>query len=110
MQTNDGMNNRRALITTDMVEVAVGTDDTAPTPADVALGAEVDRELIESLNNGTTGVCRVRTRFLAALAATIVEAGMFDTGADLTDHIVFAPVVKPAGVELLLDITYTISD
>jgi hypothetical protein len=109
MQTNLGRNARRALISAAITDVAVGTDDTAPSAADIALGAQVDTEPIESIINGATGVFTVRTRYGVLLNDTLEETGVFDATPALMDRIVHSPIVKPAGVELLIDIRYEVS-
>jgi len=111
MQTNLGLNKRRQLISDDITHVAVGSGDTAASVTDTALETEEDREAIEAITYGGTGVATVRTRFDNVLEADLTEVGAFDDLAgDMMDRIVHAVVDKNAGVELLVDITYEVSE
>ena len=109
VQTTLGLNARRDMIAADITDMAIGDDDTVALITDVALGNQLDTQNIESVTNGATGIVTVRTRFPVGSAGTMVEVGSFEVGGDLQDHIIFAPVVKGAGVELLVDLTYTVS-
>jgi len=111
MQTNVGLNARRDLIGAAITHIAVGDDDTAPSVVDPTLGNEVDRQALESVIDGATGVVTVRARFGNALVGALVEVGSFDAGVggNMFDRVVHAVVNKVVGVEMLVDITYTVS-
>jgi len=106
-----GQDERKILMEAGITHVGVGTDDTAAAPIDMALGVEVDRQAKEATIFGAPGIITVRTRFLNALVAVLKEVGSFDAGVagNMSDRIVHAAVNKVAGVEMLVDIEYTVS-
>ena len=109
MQTNTGRDARVDALTTAITHIALGDDTTAPTGADAALGNELNREAVSTVVTGATGVATVRARFGVLVADTFLETGAFaNAGADLHDRVVHAAVVKPAGVELVVDIRYEV--
>lgn len=109
MLTNGGKNDIKNVIGSSIIQVAVGSGTTAPSATDTTLDTQEDIENIEALIDGATGIITVRTRFGVALAATLTEIGMFDVTPTLQDRNVFAPMVKPPGVEALFDIQIEVS-
>ena len=110
MQTNIGRVKRVALIVDKITHIAMGDDDTPPTGADTALGNELTRTTVSSKFVGGTGFFTVRTRIPSGSTYEFKETGTFDgILGDMLDRIVYAPVTKPSGVELVVDIRFEVS-
>jgi len=108
MQMNGARDDRVAYITGEVNTFRVGDDNTPPTGADVALGNEIAVGAGMFYSTGSTGVVTCRARIPGPGALTIRETGAFGVGFELLDRIVHADVVKPNGVELVIDIRYEV--
>lgn len=86
--------------------IAVGTDNTAVTDGDTALGTEVFRNLITARIQGSSKITyQLFISDTQANGNTLVEAGLINerNGADtLFARIVFAPIVKTGAVTVTI--------
>ena len=92
--------------------VAVGTDDTAPTVGDTALGAEETRKAIQESTTGTSDV--ILSLFLNSAESNgndLVEVGLFDAAAagNLLVRDIFTTITKNSSTEVWIDIEEQIS-
>lgn len=95
-----------------MAYIAIGTNNTAASAADTALGTELTRQLIDSVTVGGTGVISVSTTFAAGVGTgAIVECGILDAAAlgTLFDRSVFAVYNKGAldTLRIAYSVTFT---
>lgn len=98
-----------------MTDIAIGTGAVAAAPGDVALGAEVARQVFTvgtGYTAGGTGVATVDTTFAAGVGTgAITEAGVFDAPAagNMLNRVVFTAINKGAGDTLKVSFTFTFS-
>jgi len=87
--------------------LAVGTDNTAATVGDTALGAEVTRKARQEYTRGTSDV--VFSLFLNSLESngnSLKEVGMFDAAAagNLLERNTFTAIAKSSSIEVWVDV------
>ena len=82
-----------------MCFIAIGTDGTAVTATDSALGAELVRETFETITTGGTGVVTYDVTFAAGVGTgAITEAGTFNdaSAGTMFNRVAFSAVNKTA--------------
>jgi hypothetical protein len=84
--------------TYDLIETAIGTDATAETAADTALGTEVFRDVFDETTYPAGGAVRfemvVETTEPGAQPVTLYEAGIFDAGNVLIARKTYGAITK----------------
>lgn len=96
-----------------MTHVAIGSDATAETAADVALGAELARQAFDNYTAGGVGIASVDVTIPAGTGTgAVTEAGILDAGVggNLLNRTTFAAVNKGAGDALKVTFTLTIAN
>lgn len=97
----------------DLDYMAVGTDGTAESSSDSALGAEVARELFTTeTTNAAEKVYRLTLGSADANGNTLREAGLFDaaSGGTLFARFTYSDIVKDQNTAVQYNWTVTISD
>ena len=102
----------KTSVTTNGTHMAVGTDDTAATAADTALGAEVTRKAIQESTVGTSDI--ILSLFLNSTESngnSLVEVGLLDAAAsgNLLVRDTFTAISKNSSTEVWMDIEEQIS-
>lgn len=87
--------------------LAVGTDNTAPTFGDTALGAEVTRKARQEYTEGTSDV--IISLFLNSLESNgdaLTEVGLFDAASsgNLLERSIYTVINKSSSIEVWIDI------
>ncbi len=93
-----------------MCYIAIGTDGTAVTATDTALGAELVRETFETVTSGGTGVITYDVTFAAGVGTGAVsEAGTFNdaSAGEMFNRVAFSAVNKTASDTLKVSCTIT---
>lgn len=97
-----------------MTHIAIGTDATPETPADVALGVEAARRAFDNYTAGGTGIATVDVTFPAATGPlAVTEAAVFDgagPGGNMLNRATFTAVNITITDTLKVAFTFTITD
>lgn len=93
-----------------MCYIAIGTDSTAVTATDTALGAELVREQFETVTSGGVGVITYDVTYAAGVGTgAIAEAGTFNdaSAGEMFNRVAFSAVNKTASDTLKVSCTIT---
>lgn len=93
-----------------MCYIAIGTDSTAVTATDSALGAELTRQVFGTVTQGGVGVITYDTTFAAGVGTGAVsEAGTFNdaSSGEMFNRVAFSAVNKTASDTLKVSCTIT---
>lgn len=96
-----------------MTHIAIGSDATAETATDSALGAELARQAFDNYTAGGVGIASVDVTIPAGTGTgAIAEAGILDAPAagNLLNRVTFAAVNKTASDALKVTFTLTIAN
>ena len=100
-------NDIQAFVLTKATYMAVGTDTTAASAADSALGTEVKRKAIEESTTGTSDVVvSLLLTSADANASSITEVGAFDASSagNMMNRALYTAIAKTASIDVWIDI------
>lgn len=108
---NDIRDNAKTRIGTVATHGAIGTDNTAPTAGDTALGAEVFRDARDEFDDSAqnTAVVQLRVLTTEANGNTIAEAAFLNaaTAGTMWNRNVITAITKTSDIQIFVDLQVT---